>query len=167
MELKLRTHWGFECVLLGLRRAMDLVVHHALSLAEDEPYGVRGATIFLRIDEDEDKPKASGAAAGGQHPAVEGKSLGAIIVDVATVSTFNLVLVLREERPFSVALKNWLGQLTGGKTTKVVSESRMWPPCTEPPMMTMTQCVPTFIFRSAPTSGCPRRSCTAAPAGPP
>ena len=39
------------------------------------------------------------------------------------VSTFNLILTLREDRPpISVALRNWLSQMTGsGKVCRVIS----------------------------------------------
>ena len=37
------------------------------------------------------------------------------------VTTFNLVLTLQEERRLSVTLKNWLGNLAGGRNAHVVS----------------------------------------------
>ncbi len=36
------------------------------------------------------------------------------------VSTFNLILVLEEERPLSVAIKNWLKQFAGAKVDHMV-----------------------------------------------
>ena len=45
-------------VFVGLRRALDLFVHFALRLSEDEPYGVRGANIMLRFKAKEEEDDA-------------------------------------------------------------------------------------------------------------
>ncbi len=108
-------------VLSGLRRTLDAAVHVALRLAEDEPYGVRGATIFIRLAEEEEKDGKDGKGDGGGGPPAE-RHLGAIAVDPGTASTFNLILTLWEERSFSVSVKNWLVQLAGGKTHRVISQ---------------------------------------------
>ncbi len=94
--------------ILGLRRALDPAVHAMLRLAEDEPYGVRGANIFVQLASDDDNNDKKKDA-----PSV---NLGSIVVDETTVSTFNLVLRLREVRSlFSVVqLRNWLGRWTRG-----------------------------------------------------
>ena len=57
--------------LLGLHAALNDAVHHITRMAEDEPYGVRGATIFLRLRDDRN--------GGGSH------DLGTIAVDPTTV----------------------------------------------------------------------------------
>jgi len=91
----------------GLRRAMDAVVHDALIQSEEEPYGIRGATMKVRL-------------ANGK----ETVTLGSVVFDSNTVSTFNLILTLSEEHSLAVALKNWLGlAIAGGyKVDRVISQ---------------------------------------------
>ena len=76
-----------------LRATLSDAVHHILRLSEDEPYGVRGATIVVRIKDADvsggDGKKGSGDS-GGVH------TVGNIAVDKDTVSTFKLILVLEE-----------------------------------------------------------------------
>jgi hypothetical protein len=88
-----------------LRATLSEAVHRILHLSEDEPYGVRGATIMLRMRDNEGKV---------QH-------LGSIAVDTNTVTTFNLILELEEEKRLSVSIKNWIYHLTGNRQDHVVS----------------------------------------------
>ena len=109
VEVLLVRHFGPATSLLGLRRAIDGAVHVALRLAEDEPYGVRGATIFVRIAEgadsekgETDKQATGDAAAAGPSSSTadasavaKGKPLGSIAVDVNTVRQEMLLRCLR------------------------------------------------------------------------
>lgn len=104
-----------------LRATLSDAVHHILRLSEDEPYGVRGATIVVRIkdaDVGDGGNKGSGdgsSGAGGVH------TVGNIAVDKDTVSTFRLILVLEEQKRLGVSIKNWLHLLTGSRPDRVVS----------------------------------------------
>ena len=102
-----------------LRATLSDAVHRILQLSEDEPYGVRGATIVVRIkdasDVGDDINKGSGGGNGGVH------TVGNIAVDKDTVSTFKLILVLEEQKRLGVSIKNWLHLLTGSRPDHVVS----------------------------------------------
>ncbi len=87
----------------GLHATLSDAVHRILRLSESEPYGVRGATIILKLVES----KKSQAAVKDRE-----RSIGVVAVDAATVSTFHLHLTLREEpKTFALALRNWIGQM--------------------------------------------------------
>ena len=100
-----------------LRATLSDAVHHILRLSEDEPYGVRGATIVVRIKDadvtDDDGKKGEGDS--GIH------TVGNIAVDKDTVSTFKLILVLEEQKRLGVSIKNWLHLITGSRPDHVVS----------------------------------------------
>ena len=98
-----------------LRAALSDAVHRILQLSEDEPYGVRGATIVVRIKDASDMNKNSGGGNSGVH------TVGNIAVDKDTVSTFKLILVLEEQKRLGVSIKNWLHLLTGSRPDHVVS----------------------------------------------
>ena len=101
-----------------LRATLSDAVHHILRLSEDEPYGVRGATIVVRIKDADvsggDGKKGSGDS-GGVH------TVGNIAVDKDTVSTFKLILVLEEQKRLGVSIKNWVHLLAGSRPDHVVS----------------------------------------------
>ena len=94
-----------------LRATLSDAVHHILRLSEDEPYGVRGATIVVRIKDAD----VSDGDSGGVH------TVGNIAVDKDTVSTFKLILVLEEQKRLGVSIKNWLHNLAGSRPDHVVS----------------------------------------------
>ena len=103
-----------------LRATLSDAVHRILQLSEDEPYGVRGATIVVRIKDasdvaEGDMNKSSGGGNSGVH------TVGNIAVDKDTVSTFKLILVLEEQKRLGVSIKNWLHLLTGSRPDHVVS----------------------------------------------
>ena len=103
-----------------LRATLSDAVHRILQLSEDEPYGVRGATIVVRIKDASDvgggdMNKSGGGGNGGVH------TVGNIAVDKDTVSTFKLILVLEEQKRLGVSIKNWLHLLTGSRPDHVVS----------------------------------------------
>lgn len=100
-----------ELAFVGLHTTLTEAVHDILHMSEDEPYGVRGATVILKMREQTNGRESE-------------RSLGVIAVDNNMVSTFRLTLILKEEKRLGVALKNWLvEQFTGGKKELVVSES--------------------------------------------
>lgn len=116
--------------IVGLHSTLTEAVHDILHLSEEEPYGVRGATIILKMADASvsfgGKFKNPDAAGGAVTPAgattKEETTLGVIAVDTSTVSTFNLTLVLKEERRWDLSLKNWFkGQFTGGKREQLIS----------------------------------------------
>eukprot|EP00095_Tigriopus_kingsejongensis_P009133 maker-scaffold1236_size70259-snap-gene-0.17 protein:Tk09133 transcript:maker-scaffold1236_size70259-snap-gene-0.17-mRNA-1 annotation:"dna damage-inducible transcript 4-like protein" len=95
---------------IGLHMTLTEAVHDILHMSEDEPYGVRGATVILKMRETHEN-----------QPGEVEKKLGVIAVDPNMVSTFNLTLVLKEEKRLGVTLKNWIAdQFTGGKKDMAV-----------------------------------------------
>ena len=103
-----------------LRATLSDAVHRILQLSEDEPYGVRGATIVVRIKD------ASDVGGGDMNKSGDGgnsgvHTVGNIAVDKDTVSTFKLILVLEEQKRLGVSIKNWLHLLTGSRPDHVVS----------------------------------------------
>ena len=76
-------HVDSLCTTVGLRYALTRVVHDILLLSEDEPYGVRGATIFLRMKNCKD----------------EEKYLGSIAMDTSTVKEIQF--------PVQLMLNSW------------------------------------------------------------
>lgn len=98
-----------ELAFVGLHTTLTEAVHDILHMSEDEPYGVRGATVILKMREQTNGRESE-------------RSLGVIAVDNNMVSTFRLTLILKEEKRLGVALKNWLvEQFTGGKKELVIS----------------------------------------------
>lgn len=100
------TLYGRDLKPLGLRNTLEIAAGHILHLSEDEPYGIRGAKLILKFK---------------SHKGDE-RTLGVIAMDSATVSTFELVLVLQEERQLGVSLRNWLGQITGAAQALLLSQ---------------------------------------------
>ncbi|TRY70939.1 hypothetical protein TCAL_05934 [Tigriopus californicus] len=94
---------------VGLHTTLTEAVHDILHMSEDEPYGVRGATVILKMREQTNGRESE-------------RSLGVIAVDNNMVSTFRLTLILKEEKRLGVTFKNWLvEQFTGGKKELVIS----------------------------------------------
>jgi len=94
--------------LSGLRGTLQNAVSEILRLSEDEPYGIRGALILLKL----------------KNPKGAENFLGSIAMDESTVSTFKLVLVLQEETKLSASISNWFGQLTGSGSPKHLISSQ-------------------------------------------
>ena len=108
-----------------LRATLSDAVHRILQLSEDEPYGVRGATIVVRIKDASDVGGGDMNKSGGDMNKSGGNggvhTVGNIAVDKDTVSTFKLILVLEEQKRLGVSIKNWLHLLTGSRPDHVVS----------------------------------------------
>ena len=101
-----------------LRATLSDAVHRILQLSEDEPYGVRGATIVVRIKDASDLAGGDMSKGSGGNSGVH--TVGNIAVDKDTVSTFKLILVLEEQKRLGVSIKNWLHLLTGSRPDHVV-----------------------------------------------
>jgi len=97
-----------------LRATLSDAVHQILHLSEEEPYGVRGATIIVAIKHADNDDGKNGDANGGVH------TVGNIAVDKDTVSTFKLILVLEEQKRLGVSIKNWMQLLTGSRPDHVI-----------------------------------------------
>ncbi len=69
---------------LGLRVALDDAVHAILRLSESEPYGVRGATILVRLRRWQNRKKDT---TDSSEQLDDGEPVGAIAVDVNMVSS--------------------------------------------------------------------------------
>lgn len=91
-------------VFPGLSSVLSMAINDILRLSEDEPYGIRGATVILKLG------TLPSSARWIDNSKVENKerTLGIIALDQAAVSTFEVTLVLFEEKHFAVSLKNWL-----------------------------------------------------------
>lgn len=103
-----------------LRATLSDAVHHILRLSEDEPYGVRGATIVVRIKDADVGDGGNKGSGGGSSGAGGVHTVGNIAVDKDTVSTFRLILVLEEQKRLGVSIKNWLHLLTGSRPDRVI-----------------------------------------------
>jgi len=92
-------------ILIGLLQTLKKVSAHLLDISDNEPYGVKGAKVILKI-------KYSNGTED---------TLGSFAVDPNTVSTFEITLTLKQESQFGTSLRSWLGSLTNGTKTMQIS----------------------------------------------
>jgi hypothetical protein len=123
----------------ALRNTMKFVIPDLIRLSEDEPYGVKGANIILKFSKLQDKhdghqspskfsklrrsSNISSCSTSSEHDGFEGAvTIGDFKICNDTVSTFELVLILKEEkRDLGQSIRNWLSHLTGSKKINEVS----------------------------------------------
>lgn len=123
----------------ALRNTMNFVIPDLIRLSEDEPYGVKGANIILKFSKLQDKhdghqspskfsklrrsSNISSCSTSSEHDGFEGAvTIGDFKICNDTVSTFELVLILKEEkRDLGQSIRNWLSHLTGSKKINEVS----------------------------------------------
>jgi len=122
----------------ALRRTMNLVIPELVNLSEDEPYGVKGANIIVKFSKLQDKQNntkeqdskilkmrrssnlSTCSLSSDQFDAAE--TLGDFQMCKNTVSTFELILSLKEEkRQLGLLIRNWLSPITGSKKIHVIS----------------------------------------------
>lgn len=84
-------------ILVGLMETMSKVASQLLDLSENEPYGVKGARVILKLRSNNKE-----------------QNIGSFTLDQCTVSTFQITLVLEQIQQFSTSLRSWLGQITNG-----------------------------------------------------
>jgi len=114
---------GSPLSLLGLADALPAIISDLLHLSEEEPYGVRGANLIVRLER---QPSTSWAARNwirkssaqardsdtrklvSSTHSFDSTSLGTIKICPETLTTFELLLTLREEQSFALLIKNWM-----------------------------------------------------------
>jgi len=114
---------GSPVSLLGLAEALPAIISDLLHLSEEEPYGVRGANLIVRLDR---QPPTSWAARNwirkssahardsdtrklvSSTHSFDSTSLGTIKICPETLTTFELLLTLREGQSLALLIKNWM-----------------------------------------------------------
>jgi len=133
-----QTAFGETYSLWALRRTLNLAIADLVNLSEEEPYGVKGANIIVKFSKLQDKPSngkeqdskmlkqrrssslSTSSISSDQFDAAE--TLGNFQMCKNTVSTFELILSLKEEkRQLGLLIRNWLSPLTGSKKVHVIS----------------------------------------------
>lgn len=92
---------------LVLDEPLPFIVDHILRLSEDEPYGLRGALILVKLED------------------IRGKvwSMGSFALNMETVTTFRLILNLKEVSKISSSLRNIFSSLTGSKCIRLIGKN--------------------------------------------
>jgi len=124
----LASNFGLSTSVIGLADVLPAIVNDLLHLAEDEPYGVRGANLIVQLDKSPQRQPASQATGRKSsvmsttssasvnssdelphepHPA-ETSLLGTLKLCTETVTTFELILTLREGKNLAVLIRNWM-----------------------------------------------------------
>jgi len=114
---------GSPVSLLGLADALPAIISDLLHLSEEEPYGVRGANLIVSLER---QPPTSWAARNwirkssaqtrdsdtrklvSSTHSFDSTSLGTIKICPETLTTFELLLTLREEQSLALFIKNWM-----------------------------------------------------------
>jgi len=92
-------------ILVNLSETTNRVAHHLLELSDNEPYGVKGARIFVKF-----------TSLNGEE-----RIIGSFTLDPNTVSTFEITLSLEQGQQFSTSLRSWFGQITNGTKSIQIS----------------------------------------------
>jgi len=92
-------------LLIGLLQTMKKVASQLLDISDNEPYGVKGAKVILKL-------KYSNGSE---------ESVGSFALDPNTVSTFEITLTLQQELQFGTSIRSWLGQITNGTKSIQIS----------------------------------------------
>lgn len=74
-------------------------VDDILKLSENEPYGIKGACVLIKIK-------------SLKHDEF---NLGTVPMDHSTICTFKIVLTLKETSKMSLSIKNWIGFVVKGE----------------------------------------------------
>merc|ERR1712062_901174 len=90
-------------LLIGLLQTMKKVASQLLDISDNEPYGVKGAKVILKL-------KYSNGSE---------ESIGSFALDPNTVSTFEITL--QQELQFGTSIRSWLGQITNGTKSIQIS----------------------------------------------
>jgi len=135
------SNFGAETSVLGISDILPSVITQLLHLSEDEPYGVRGANVILVLDRCTSSSKSSsrkssvmsttssGCSRSGFHSDAqnhhhaepnESDVLGTIKLSYETVTTFELILTLREGRNLAVSIRNWMANVFRSKQLVMV-----------------------------------------------
>lgn len=84
--------------LVGLMDTMNKLSCHLLELSDNEPYGIKGARVILKLR------NLNGIE----------EVVGSFMLDPNTVSTFEMTVLLEQGNQFSTSLRSWFGQITNG-----------------------------------------------------
>lgn len=115
----------------GLSKLMPSIVNQILFLAEDEPYGVRGANVVVDLERPFLARKSSTMSTTSSSTSIvsdgAGESdvinLGQVKMCKDTVTTFNLILTFKTERNVGVAIRNWMANLVRSKPVVVIESN--------------------------------------------
>merc|ERR1712029_241652 len=121
------SNFGLSTSVIGLTEVLPPIVNDLLHLSEDEPYGVRGANLIVRMDKSPGAGRssvrkssvmsstASSASVNSGHSdenhsdhPLDTKILGTLKLCMETVTTFELILTLREGKNLAVLIRNWM-----------------------------------------------------------
>lgn len=116
-------HFGTSTVVEGLSEMMPSIIEDLLHLSSGEPYGVKGANLMVVLGKplprssvrksSVNSANSSASVNSGYDEAQQDSAevttvLGATKLCAETVTTFNLILRLREGRSLQNAFKNWM-----------------------------------------------------------